>query len=128
MRRLVLALAVTLCGCNAIADSWEISSAKAAVSKELGDPPGLQFRFVEVQRRNGGDSAVCGYATTLTASGSYDDVHRFFYSGGYATVSPDDRLDPSEYARRRESFEYFYGVFCEGKPSDPDEVKRILRP
>jgi hypothetical protein len=127
MRPLILGLIVVLGGCQAASDSWAISSAKAAAAKELGNPEGLQFKFVEVRDQHDGDRVVCGYATTLTPSGAPDDVHRFYYSHGYVTVSPDGRIGAGEYPRRLESFDYFYGVYCKGQPFDPDKMSRLLR-
>lgn len=128
MRALILGLVVALGGCQAASDSWAISSAKAAAAKELGNPSGLQFKFVEVRQGKDGDRAVCGYTTTLTPGGSPDEVHRFYYAAGHVSVSPEGLTSPQAYAKERQAFDYLYGVYCQGQKFDPNVMHSILRP
>lgn len=128
MRALILGLIVALGGCQAASDSWAISSAKAAAAKELGNPSGLQFKFVEVREGKDGDRAVCGYTATLTPGGSPDEVHRFYYAAGHVSVSPDGLASPQTYTKDLEAFDYLYGVYCQGQRFDPAKMDKMLRP
>lgn len=128
----IFGAALLISGCGAYADHQLIAEAKEAISQEIKDPSSAEFRNVQIGAGSGARDlgTVCGEVNGKNSFGAYGTFRRFIYvkKAGVHQVEylAGDLPGSADLAQNQGLFDYTWRSSCEGKPSDPGDVVRLM--
>ncbi|MDI1344823.1 MAG: hypothetical protein PSV22_12080 [Pseudolabrys sp.] len=119
MRFVLLFPVLMLAACNGAAQKQKklVAEAQAAVSAQLLDPTSPLFTQVTANA-----TSVCGLVNGKNRLGAYVGAKRFVYSGGQATIEPNDQTSPNDRSSMQATGMCLFNVdfqLCKGGADQP---------